>query len=633
MIDLKKIHPGPWCELGGGANRHPHVEINVDARAAYDPEGKLVVNFQADFNLPFTEEHKQAMKADEWGGVYSAYTIEHISWRNVRQFLSEVLRILQPGGFFICTTANTLAQMQWILNNPEGWDNKDIFDSASGVLFGDNDYNENTHRSFFSPNIISDLMLLAGFAEVQVKEYGERKTDLLVVGKKPGLAPVTLVQEQREKLAVEGPEIHIGSNPPEASKLAFLVKAPNKELEKASVLTGMTRESLFDKAYFNGGGKVGGYAREGLRDFPVHEVTARHILARHPETALEIGAARGYLVKRLQDKGMKAHGLEISKHCYMTRVCEEIIQHDLCKTPWPIRIWPDDGLERYDLCYSVATMEHIPEEFLPAIIKEMERTCRHGLHGIDFGEHDDGFDKTHCTLKPKVWWLDQFKKHAPDWPVEIVDKENLERGEFPLEVQRGDGKIKLNIGSYLTMHHYGWINIDVFGPNHPPDLNQFAQQQGYIYKQCDVRGGLSYPTGSVDLINCQHMLEHLSYKEGASFLKECRRVLKKTGVMRIAVPEARYLIDKYIDNDLDEYAEISDGVANASTQLGKLWSLLYSGHQAVYDGDTLTKALAEAGFMYHTCRFRQSVNPQILKEVTDMFPCLSLYMDATPKTA
>ena len=82
----------------------------------------------------------------------------------------------------------------------------------------------------------------------------------------------------------------------------------------------------------------------------------------------------------------------------MTRACEGIVNHDLCQVPWPFKD------QEFDLCFSVAVMEHIPEEFLPGVIKEIKRVSKRSLHGVDFGEQDTGFDRTHVCLKPKGWW-------------------------------------------------------------------------------------------------------------------------------------------------------------------------------------------------------------------------------------
>lgn len=251
-----------------------------------------------------------------------------------------------------------------------------------------------------------------------------------------------------------------------------------------------------------------------------------------------------------------------------------------------------------------------------------------------------------CTLKPKKWWQEQFAQHAPGWPVEILDKEELERGAVPQEVLTGDGKIKLEIGSFMTMTPWGWINIDLH------DLGGWAGPRNYRYMQHDVRTGLPFQTGEVSLIHANHFLEHLTYKEGLSFLRECRRVLKPDGAMRLAVPDAELLTRMYVAGSADRdvgrnlglsledtlrtFDEISDGAAAQPTAAGKLWELLFSGHQAAYDEETLSRILREAGFTPLPAAFRQCGDPthpglqQIKKECTDTHPCLSLYVDAVP---
>lgn len=607
MITLKMTPDQKVIELGGGSN--PIVRPNVDVRMCYDSEGKPTVDFTADFNQDLP------IQSDEWDGVFAQYVIEHLSWRSVRKFLQEVHRILKNGGKAVFVTANTDAQIEWIKKNPNGWDGKDAFDSYSCVIFGDQDYPENSHRNFMNPSLITSLLNEAGFMDVKVQEYGERFTDMVV---------------QATKSAWTGKEtsmIFNQVNNNQGNVVNTITEV--KEEKKEDVLSKYTRKELYDKDYFNGGGKVGGYSREGYWDYPVHEVTTNKIIAhirslettrsyRDSPKVLELGSARGYIVKRLQDRGFEAYGMEISEHCYLTRVTENIIQWDMCKFPWPF------GNKEFDLVYSIATLEHIPQEFLSEVVKEIERISTYSLHGIDFGEKDDGFDKTHCSLYPKTVWEKFFadkERHT------LLNKEELESGDFPLDVFQGDGKIKLNIGSFTTMYHYGWLNIDIL------DLSTFANQYHYKFKQHDVRTGLPFETGSVHMISSNHFLEHLTYKEGLSFLRECRRVLKpasEKGLLRLAVPDLLTLMTAYRENALNEFDQMNDGCNASTTEAERLWSLLMASHQAIYDFPTLAKYLKEAGFMAVASSFRTCSSAQMLRETVDMVPCLSLYMDAFP---
>ena len=614
MITLKTDPNSKIIELGGGAN--PLVRPNVDVRMCYDQAGNPTVDFTADFDdiLP--------IQSNEWDAVFSRFVLEHLSWRKVRQFLSEVFRILKPGGKAVLVTANTEAQIRWI----EKQDFKSFgeeFDRFSCILFGDNDYPENTHRNYLSPEIVFVLLQDAGFYSIVTRPYGDVQTDMIIEAVKPSGGDVN-----------ETPNLNdlVNNKPDLVDIKAKFEKSFFGPREPAKILTTptMTREEMFDKHYFNGGGKVGGYAREGYWDYPVHEITAQHVLARKPTSVLELGAARGYILKRIEDTGIRCAGLEISKHCYLTRVCDTVFNWDICKFPWATKDWA------FDLCYSIAVLEHIPEEYIDDVIKEMKRVSDRGLHGIDFGEKDDGFDKTHTLLRSKEWWIDLFKKH--DYPCEVVNKEELEKGNFPAHVLQGDGKVKLNLGSFSTMYHHGWINMDIH------DLNGFAQQNGYRFQQHDLRNGIPYQTGTVDLIMLCHSLEHFSYEDGLKLLRECRRVIKPTGCVRIIVPNTALLNQLYLSEgpsslfvqshgvtSLGDYDEINDGCAALPTLAGKLWSLLHSGHSAAYDYETLAEVAKNAGFNPYYAKFREGVNKQILRESLDVLPCLSLYTDLLPK--
>jgi predicted SAM-dependent methyltransferase len=391
------------------------------------------------------------------------------------------------------------------------------------------------------------------------------------------------------------------------------------DVKPAHSWTPEERKLAYNRHYFDGGrGKVGGYSREGYRDFPVHWLTFHKIMERKPESVLELGAARGYILKRLEDSGIRVQGIEISRHCILTRVVDPIVEWDMTQVPWPF------ADKQFDLCFSGAVLEHIPEQHIDAVSAEIRRVSRRGLHGIDFGHHDDGFDKTHCLFRDKAWWSGKLNGAAPGGAgleQEVVDKEELEKGSIPLPV--ADGKVKLNLGSYTTMSHHGWINIDQH------DLAGWAAGNGFLYHRSDLSAGIPAHSASVDLLYASHFLEHFTYVQGDAFLKECRRVLKPGGLMRLIVPDGRLLTEKYLSGKMGEYDELNDGCAETDSQATKLWALLFSGHLAMYDQEGLRDALLKAGFTdISRVPFRMSQSRQMLRETVDLFPTLSLFVEA-----
>jgi predicted SAM-dependent methyltransferase len=559
-------------ELGGGTV--PMFRPNLDVRAAENVD--IVANFEEP--LPIED--------GEYDGVFSKFCIEHISWRRVKKFLEESYRILSDNGKAVFITANTERQMEWVLEHDE-WD-KD----CSCIIFGDQDYPDNTHRNSLNPRHAIKICREVGFKHIIVIPWGDLGTDMLIEAyKKEDTKNLTKLQKEIKEQKKEETKM-------EPVKTEIAKTEPVEE-----------RKELFDAHYFNGGGKVGGYAYEGYWDYPVHWVTFQKLMDLNPKSVLEVGAARGYLVKRFEAAGIPAKGLEISKHCHLTRVTDSVVEWDICQTPWPFK----DG--EFDLCYSVAVMEHIPEESLPAIIAEMKRVSKRGLHGIDFGENDDGFDKTHCTLRTKEWWAERL-------PAEQVacDKEELEKGSLAPAIPSGDGKLKLNVGSFTVMFHNGWLNLDII------DCHQWASAHHYKFLHMDASKQMRLDDNVVDLMVSSHMLEHLNWNDGLAFLKEAYRTLKPGGVLRLSVPDAEKIVNYYKKDNLQYFDELNVVSSQNVCQSYKLWSLLFEGHKIAYDWQSLKTIAEAAGFKVERKQFNEGTK-QIIEETMDFLPDLSLYVE------
>src|SRR5690606_10146239 len=68
-------------------------------------------------------------------------------------------------------------------------------------------------------------------------------------------------------------------------------------------------------------------------------------------------------------------------------------------------------------------------------------------------------------------------------------------------------------------------------------------------KRIDLRKGLPLPDETADFVYSSHFLEHITYPHASKLIKECHRVLKHGGWLRIACPDLRLIANKYVEGD------------------------------------------------------------------------------------
>ena len=78
-----------------------------------------------------------------------------------------------------------------------------------------------------------------------------------------------------------------------------------------------------------------------------------------------------------------------------------------------------------------------------------------------------------------------------------------------------------------------WINIDLVrtGP-------------GVVAH--DLSTGIPLPDASCEVVYHSHVLEHLRRPDARFFMRECFRVLKPGGILRVAVPDLEQICRQYL---------------------------------------------------------------------------------------
>lgn len=145
----------------------------------------------------------------------------------------------------------------------------------------------------------------------------------------------------------------------------------------------------------------------------------------------------------------------------------------------------------------------------------------------------------------------------------------------------------------------------------------------------DIRRKLPDDDNSVNFLYCSNVLEHFTKEECLIVLKECFRVLKKGGVLRVVVPDLKKLIKNY--RDADEFNREFLGYDPNLYEgfLGQLKKYFIRGHQWMYDKNSMKKMLKDGGFSKIEIKKRKHGNLPNLSDLDlEVHEKLALYYEA-----
>ena len=192
---------------------------------------------------------------------------------------------------------------------------------------------------------------------------------------------------------------------------------------------------------------------------------------------------------------------------------------------------------------------------------------------------------------PRDWQVAQWTRQRP---AQIADYETRQPVR---KLQLGCGKVLLE----------GWLNTDL-QPARP----------GVVY----LDGTEPFPiaSDSFDHIYSEHVIQHLPFRAGQILLRECFRILKPGGVMRLSTPNLRQLVSLLTESDgaaqqdytrraSDKYIPENTAYLPAFVVNNFFWDFT---HQFVYDPESMRHALERAGFTAITAvEIGQSAHPNL----------------------
>ncbi|WPU91648.1 methyltransferase domain-containing protein [Mucilaginibacter sabulilitoris] len=183
-------------------------------------------------------------------------------------------------------------------------------------------------------------------------------------------------------------------------------------------------------------------------------------------------------------------------------------------------------------------------------------------------------------------------------------KKRLKKFLGLLPWQEDEAGQQKQIDSYFKRNEIKKIQFGC-GPNYLADwLNTDICKSSDDVVYMDITRQLPLPAGTVHFITSEHLLEHITFCKAREFLKECFRVLKPGGIIRITTPDLETVIDLYTNQKEDARAYVDHivrhfipGVTYNENVFVINNAFRNWGHQFLYDRSTLVHLLEETGYI------------------------------------
>lgn len=170
--------------------------------------------------------------------------------------------------------------------------------------------------------------------------------------------------------------------------------------------------SFYDQDYFDQGCQSG---KSNYIDYSWERIgrevekTASHIMKHFaPVKTLDVGCAKGFLVKALHNLGVDSYGIDASGYA-VAKVPEKV--KDRVKLGLASGLTYESGA--FDLVTIFDVLEHIPDELAGQSCAELLRVTNRWVLAYVVTTHEpDDIDPTHINIKPREYWEAKFVEQS-----------------------------------------------------------------------------------------------------------------------------------------------------------------------------------------------------------------------------
>lgn len=159
----------------------------------------------------------------------------------------------------------------------------------------------------------------------------------------------------------------------------------------------------------------------------------------------------------------------------------------------------------------------------------------------------------------------------------------LKKSRLNKDLRNLNHPLYLNLGSGPRgLNQDNWVNVDGY-----EDTN--------IVYCMDFNKEFPFPDGCFEGIFCEHVLEHFDIEDGQKLLRECFRVLRPGGCLRIIVPDGKKIMNEYFNNPAKLLERRKVETACAMEAVNSYFRQRYE-HKIAYDEELLEYQFVRAGF-------------------------------------
>ncbi|MEJ8568785.1 class I SAM-dependent methyltransferase [Elongatibacter sediminis] len=156
--------------------------------------------------------------------------------------------------------------------------------------------------------------------------------------------------------------------------------------------------------------------------------------------------------------------------------------------------------------------------------------------------------------------------------------------------------VRINLGS----GHWklpGWVNVDLDRDSRPDVC-------------ADLSAGLPFRDRCADYMHTEDFIDQLDLEHARRFLRECHRILRPGGVIRVLTPDVEQLARMYLDDPDGLKALWRDhvGVPLRYETPAEILNvgMRFAGHTFLYDAETFAELATDCGFRAERVGFNQS---------------------------